>query len=262
VPWIDSEGEVFGQPGMISSFCEGVARPPTEGLITTSTAGYGARYRKLLAPAFVGNLAKYHTFDWSKAELDSLDVPTAGTNEGVIWAINWWARVWEEDSLEANPLITVVTQWLRDNAPPIDHISLVHADYKGGNFLFDPKTAAVTAVLDWELVHLGDRHEDLSFALLPLNAEVDEAGETMVCGLCSKEYFLGEYQRLSGLSVDPKRLHYYQVFTAWRSAIISMSTAARCALDHKTHNSVLLCYSAYAASPLIAYFHTLLKEEL
>jgi aminoglycoside phosphotransferase (APT) family kinase protein len=257
--WVDPEGEEFGEPALICSFCEGVARTPVEGLITTSTAGFSVRDRALLTPGFIKNLALLHTFDWTKSELASLDVPRAGSNEGVIWAINWWQRVWEEDSLEASPLITMVGQWLRENAPPIDYVCIVHADYKGGNFLFRPQTGEITAVLDWELVHLGDRHEDLGFALLPICAEMDDGGRALVCGLCTPEHFLSEYERQSGLPIDPVRLHYYQVFSAWRSAIISLSSAPRCALGQKTHIDALLCWSAYAAPVVLASVVSLMR---
>lgn len=36
---------------------------------------------------------------------------------------------------------------------------LVHGDYRTGNFL--EQGGRITAILDWELVHLGDPHEDL-----------------------------------------------------------------------------------------------------
>lgn len=73
-----------------------------------------------------------------------------------------WHRAWEEDRVEALPLVTLAAQWLRDNAPSVDRISIVHGDYRVGNFLFDPKDGRFTAIMDWELVHFGDRHEDLA----------------------------------------------------------------------------------------------------
>lgn len=41
---------------------------------------------------------------------------------------------------------------------------LVHGDYGPNNVLLDPETFAVTAVLDWEWAHPGDRVEDLAWA--------------------------------------------------------------------------------------------------
>ncbi|MFI6073633.1 phosphotransferase family protein [Actinoplanes sp. NPDC051343] len=40
---------------------------------------------------------------------------------------------------------------------------LVHGDYGPNNMLFDPRTFAVTAVLDWEWAHAGDPVDDLAW---------------------------------------------------------------------------------------------------
>ena len=40
---------------------------------------------------------------------------------------------------------------------------LVHGDYGPNNVLLDPAALAVTAVLDWEWAHAGDRAEDLAW---------------------------------------------------------------------------------------------------
>ncbi len=74
-----------------------------------------------------------------------------------------WGRVWEEDCNEEVPLMTELLFWLKANMPPIDRLSLTHNDFRSGNFLFDEKTQAITAWLDWELAHLGDRHQELGF---------------------------------------------------------------------------------------------------
>jgi hypothetical protein len=57
----------------------------------------------------------------------------------VLQGINLWHRSWEEGRVESIPLVTLAAQWLRDNAPPADHVSMLHGDYRGGNFLFSPE---------------------------------------------------------------------------------------------------------------------------
>ena len=262
VYWVDPEGDEFEHPALICGFCEGVARPPVEGLITGPTGGFGPHYRKLLAPQFVSYLADIHNFDCVAARIPSLDVPQVGTTEGVIWVINWWQRVWEEDAIEPNPFITIVAQWLRENVHPIDQLSLIHTDYKGGNFLFTLDSGIITSILDWELVHLGDRHEDLALILDPLYGEVDENGELLVCGLYRREEFLREYERVSGLSVDSERLRYFEILTSWRSAIISQGTAPRCARAQKTNQDILLSWVASCAFTTLSTVQTLMAEEI
>jgi|GEM_PF-1398083 len=50
--------------------------------------------------------------------------------------------------------------------PQVDHVAragLVHGDYGPNNMLFDPRTVAVTGLLDWEWAHVGSPIEDLAW---------------------------------------------------------------------------------------------------
>ena len=68
------------------------------------------------------------------------------------------------------------------DAPTVDRVSIVHGDYRAGNFLFSPTTLQISAILDWELAFLGDRHADLAYVIDPLFSEHGETGETLVRG--------------------------------------------------------------------------------
>jgi aminoglycoside phosphotransferase (APT) family kinase protein len=247
--WIDPDGTELGQPALIYGFCEGITKPPSTGPYTPR-GGFGPHYRALLAPQFLRYFAELAKLDWSKADMSGFDAPPAGSNAGVITALNWWERVWEEDSLEPVPLMTLAAAWLRANAPAIDHVSLVHQDFRGGNFLFDPNDGRITAVLDWELAFLGDRHADLAFFMSPLFSELDENGTLLMGGLMERERFLEAYERLSGLPVDRQRLAYYDVFSCWRGAVNALATAPRIMLGQQTHQDIRVGW-IIGTSPLI-----------
>ena len=55
----------------------------------------------------------------------------------------------------------------RTPPPPAQKISVVHGDYRTGNFLHDGD-GVIRGILDWEMAHLGDPLEDLAWALDPL----------------------------------------------------------------------------------------------
>jgi aminoglycoside phosphotransferase (APT) family kinase protein len=59
------------------------------------------------------------------------------------------------------PVIELAIKWLRDRAPAPTQTSLVHGDFRNGNIIVGPD--GLRAVLDWELVHLGDPREDLGW---------------------------------------------------------------------------------------------------
>jgi aminoglycoside phosphotransferase (APT) family kinase protein len=101
---------------------------------------------------------------------------------------------------------------------------MVHGDYRLGNFL--ERDGRISAILDWELVHLGDPVEDLGWAFLPQY----RGGTPLVCGLASEADFLARYEAQSGLSVDRASLRFYLVFSLLKLAFTHMA-AARCFED-------------------------------
>lgn len=245
VPWVDADGRWFDRPAMISRFVKGVAKAPrSSGNVTGLGTSFSPPLQKKLGSQFVDLLAKIHQFDWSKAELDAFDRPPLGTDAGVQQVINCWDRIWEEDSFEPLPIVRYTAQWLRRNAPPIDRLTVVHHDYRAGNFLFDPDTAEITAVLDWELAHLGDYHEDLAWTLQEGYGYRDAEDRFIVCGLIEREAFLERYSKATGFPVDPKKIAYYSVMNTWKSVIIVLGTGIRCVMGGKSHQDILLTWLA------------------
>src|SRR3546814_15548641 len=116
------------------------------------------------------------------------------------------------DPLFPYPTLFRSYQWLFKNAPPLDHVSIVHGDCRGGNFLFDEQTAQITGWLDWELALLGDRHQDLAWSMHNSYRHISEDGkDELMRGLRALSQYQEEYERLSGLSLDAKRMQTYRV---------------------------------------------------
>lgn len=263
VPWVDAEGQWFGRPSLVSQFVTGVAKPPAA---SSNVSGLGTEFsseqKALLGPQFVELLAGIHQFDWRGAELDAFDQPAEGTTDGVISVINWWDRVWEEDCYEAVPLMRLAAQWLRRNAPPIDKATIVHHDFRAGNFLFDPDTYQITTVLDWELSHIGDYHEDLAWTMQEGYGYYDQAGRFIVCGLIEQGEFLRRYAALTGFPIDQRKLDYYAIMNAWKSTIVVVATGIRCMIGGKSHQDVLLSWIAGFGNITMNTLETLLRKEI
>lgn len=261
--WVDVDGRWFGRPALISGFVSGITKPPgASGNVTGLGTGFSPGWQARLAPQFIELLARIHLFDWSAAKLDAFDVPAAGSADGVLSTINWWDRVWEEDSLEPAPIIRLTAQWLRAHAPPIERVTIVHHDFRPGNFLFDAESGAVTAVLDWELAHLGDYHEDLAWSLQEGYGFHDKSGRFIVCGLVDRELFLQRYTELTGFAVDRDKLDYYMIMNTWKSAIIVLATGIRCAHGGKSHQDILLSWLAGFGHVCIDSLTRLLEEKI
>lgn len=239
--WVTEDPAELGAPAMICGWLTGVAAP-AEGAKTASGLGttYGPRLRPLLAEQFVRYLAELHTFDWTTHELASFDRPAAGTTEAVDWRLASWDRAWAEDSFEAHPTIMLTRQWLWERRPAVDHVSVIHGDYRNGNFLFDEESGRITAILDWELTYLGDRHHDLAYAMTEGWGQTDEeTGEFYCCALVTREDLIAQYEELSGLSVDRDRLAYYMVLNLYWACVALIATGPRNAAERMTHLDVM-----------------------
>ena len=89
---------------------------------------------------------------------------------------------------------------------------LNHGDYRLGNLL--AQDSQLTGVLDWELAHFGDRHEDLAFGCMAVwrFARVDRPA----LGLGSLQDYVDAYEAESGAQVDAGRFRFWLVYrTVW-----------------------------------------------
>jgi aminoglycoside phosphotransferase (APT) family kinase protein len=134
----------------------------------------------------------------------------------------------------------VTREWLWANRPELDKVSLVHADYRNGNFLFDEDTLEITAILDWELAYLGDRHHDLAYAMLVGWGHDDASGKYLCSGLIDADSLIARYEAKSGLTVDPVKLKYYTVLNMYWAFVACSATSTRVAQEQMTHLDVMM----------------------
>jgi len=110
------------------------------------------------------------------------------------------------------PIIALGLKWMEDNCPDPCEPVLVHGDYRLGNLLAED--SKLTGVLDWELAHFGDRHEDLAFGCMAVwrFARYDRPA----LGLGSLEEYFAAYEAESGSKVDRERFRYWMIHrTVW-----------------------------------------------
>lgn len=63
------------------------------------------------------------------------------------------------------PIFDLAFKHLRDRAPKPVTATLVHGDFRLGNLMIGPE--GLVAALDWEITHIGDPAEDLSWICMP-----------------------------------------------------------------------------------------------
>ncbi|KAA1419302.1 phosphotransferase family protein [Nocardioides humilatus] len=122
----------------------------------------------------------------------------------------------------ANPVFDLALQWLADRLPDPVRDAVVHGDFRMGNLLCDAD--GLVAVLDWELVHLGDPDEDLGWFCAPAWRF---GGAGPAGGLGSREELLSAYAEASGRTVDPERLRWWEVLATIKWGVICQYQASR-----------------------------------
>ena len=231
VYWIDEDGTYFPYPAIVYGFAEGVVKP--SGILSNVTGvgiNYGPELRKVLGKQYVEHLALLHKWDWTQADLRSFDVPAPGT-QAVEWQLNWWERIWEEDSNRDVPLLRVAAAWLRENMPATSRLSAIHGDYRPGNFLFTEHDQRISAWLDWELGHIGDFHEDVAYTGMPHLGHMSEDGSRfLISGMMSEAELHDIYEKATGFTLNLKTIAYYRIFQAYKCAVIVIASGA---LDHR-----------------------------
>ncbi len=261
IAFVDRDGDLLGQPGLITRFVKGVTKP-TE-ITAQGVSGIGLRFDSWLdrlGPQFIDNLALIHAFDWQSADLSLFAAPAAGTRQAAMHQINWWSHVWRHDMLEPVPIVTLTERWLRENAPVTERPVLVHADYRIGNFMFEEPSGRFTAVLDWELAHIGDHHEDLAWAMQQLFGTYREDGTFLVSGLLPRDEFIAGYEAKSGNRIDSATLHYFEVLNAYKCAVLDLGSALRAAAHSNNHQDLVLTWLGSAGAVFLAQLVKLIRE--
>jgi len=152
--------------------------------------------------------------------------------------LDHWEAVFDTDEAEPQPIARAAIRWLRAHPPPpAQKLSVVHGDYRTGNFLYD-EAGEIHGVLDWEMAHLGDPLEDLAWGFNP----VWEFGRGLAGGLVPKDEAVAIWRRASGLSVDPAALHWWILFNCVKGQGIWVGSA-RAFIDGGNRDPIL----AYAA---------------
>lgn len=248
VLYVDADGTHLGLPGLVTSFVSGVAKPP-QGAASVSglRTDFDESWRSRLAPAFIDNIVAIHGLDYRAADLPDFAVPDADHLQAARRQVDWWSLVWQDDLVDDFPVMAIAESWMRENLPQCSDPVLVHGDFRTGNYLFDPDKGNVTAVLDWELAHIGDFHEDLAWNLQPIFANRGEDGIDRVSSLFQRDEFLESYERASGRKVDPRVLDFYDILNAWKCVIIDLSSCLTAARDGNNHQDILLSWLATSA---------------
>jgi len=135
------------------------------------------------------------------------------------------------------PIIALGLAWLRKNLPPKRPARLVHGDFRVGNVMAEH--GRLTGVLDWELAHSGDFHEDLAFGCMAVwrFGRIDREA----FGFTDLETFFAAYRAAGGAPVDREAFHFWLVYRTvwWALGCLAMGVAWRSGTDRSLERVVV-----------------------
>jgi aminoglycoside phosphotransferase (APT) family kinase protein len=211
--------------------------------------GCEASPQVLLAPPYAEKLERIGAQKWtilgeiSKADPGALglrgrpDSPMHDVAPEDCWRreLDHWTGVIDADELCPQPIGRAAIRWLRRNPPPpAQRVSVVHADFRTGNFLVD-REGTIRGILDWEMAHLGDPLEDLAWSI---NRTWCWARDDRAGGLLPRERAIALWEQASGLRADPVALHWWDLFSSVKGLAIWISSG-REYLDGKNRDPLL-----------------------
>lgn len=183
--------------------------------------------RRHAGEALVDTLVALHAIKPSAVGLASLAAPAGYVRR----QLGRWHRQWEKSRTTPIPAIDDVAARLAEHIPSEAPHRIVHGDYRLDNVILDPQTAAILAVLDWELCTLGDPLADLGLlAVYSADRHHDNplasmGVATVAAGFPTRDELLERYACRSGR--DIAEIDYFIGLGYWKLAIIVQGVYAR-----------------------------------
>lgn len=239
----DQEGTELGCPFFVCEHVDGEVPVPWAG------SKLSEEHRRDIAGQFIAILGELHKLDWRETPLVSLRGESEERDE--IRALEGWRASLARPTARYYPLLDWGGQWLLENCPLPPRRTIVHGDYRIGNFLEREKR--ITAILDWELVHFGDPHEDLAWALMP----TFNGRSRKLYGVLERDEVIDRYQRASGVQISAKSLAYYEAFALYQAAAIQMRAVRAFEVD--SFNDMRMAVMASQMASIVRAFDRALE---
>jgi aminoglycoside phosphotransferase (APT) family kinase protein len=215
--WSSDDAGILGAPFM---FCEKVSGAAVVPWVSAGQPGLEDGYRQGLAEQFTDILAALHCVPWRQRPIAAMAHGITAEN-AALQNVEQWEALVRRWAMRPYPLAEWGIRWLKAHTPVAPRVAIVHGDYRTGNFL--EEGGRITSILDWELVHLGDPHEDLGWASLPMYM----GGSKLICRLAEPDWFYQRYGEKAGFEVSMQSVRYYRAFSLLKLAATHMA-AARC----------------------------------
>ena len=223
VLWREESDEILGKNFFVMERVEGLVPPDTP---SYHTEGWVTEISPEERAEFWWNgletLAEIHRLDWRALDFGFLDQPERGATpleqqlDFYTYFLDWAAQGRDL------PVSRAGLEWLQKNRPTVQEpVAFCWGDSRLGNMLFHENRCV--AVLDWEMMTLGNPEQDLAWWLFFDRHHSEGVEVPRLPGFPSREETVARYEELIGREV--KHLEYYEIFAAFRFSIIMVRVA-------------------------------------
>lgn len=211
--WLEETGEVLGTRFYVMEFVEGEIPLPWDESIPNDV-------REEMHHQFTDILASMHTVDWAALGLEFLGVP-ADESDPAALELERCREILARVELRPYPLVHEILAWLDERRPKAARLSLIHDDYRMGNFVW--RDGKIIALLDWERAFVGDPMVDVAFTRLE-----------NLAGWCSITDAMAErYTERSGIAIDEDAVSFYEILEQLKASLVGL-TGLRALADGRT----------------------------
>lgn len=199
-----------------------------EGRIYWTIPDTPIKERKDIFYAMNDTFAKLHNVDYKAIGLEDFGKAGNFFNR----QISIWTQQYRNSVDEKYPAMEKLIEWLEDNIPENDDVSIVHGDYRLDNLVFHPTEPKVIAILDWELSTLGHPLADFAYHCLPwyYPGGQDSRGlkglDPVALNFPTEEEYITRYFKQTG-HTTVENWNYYIAFSLFRSAGIAFGIMGR-----------------------------------
>lgn len=229
------DSSVIGSQFVLQEYVQG------EGQARRLTRDPGmAQWGPIVARELGVELAKIHRIRANHADLGFLPQPMLSPAKSEVSRL----RAAMDKAADPRPALEYVLTWLYDNDPGSDQLTLIHGDFRTGNYLVSD--GHLSAVLDWEFAHWGDPHEDIGW----FTASCWRFGQDHLPagGIAKLTNFLEGYRSIAGHTIDESHLPYWQIMAAAKWATVAVLQGDR--FRRGGENSLELALTGLMASQL------------
>jgi aminoglycoside phosphotransferase (APT) family kinase protein len=167
--------------------------------------------------AGIDTIAAVARVDWRALGLETLQPPAGRTALARQFEYYRDAVAWAERLNRPYPHLHGAYEWLIENQPAGEPLTLSWGDAKLGNCVYSAD-GQVAGALDWEQATLASPVDDLAWWLMLDESLSTGYGVPRLAGLPSREETVAHWERASGFSA--RHLPYYDVYAAWRMAYV------------------------------------------